>query len=79
MINYGMKEQIIDILPSVSLSIIIGIFIWILDKFMLNYLNTINLVRILIGGLSYFASYLTVSHVVKMSPLADFKTLVLKR
>jgi O-antigen/teichoic acid export membrane protein len=79
MINYPFKEQLRDILPSIYLSVLVAVFAWLLDLFLLKALHMFDIGRILIGGGFFFLSYLSMSQLIKMEPLSDFKTLVLRR
>lgn len=79
LINYLIFEQIKDILPSISLAIIIGFLTWMLDHFLFKAFNFPDIIRLIIGGMFYFSAYLGISHVIKLSAARDFRQLVLKR
>lgn len=79
MINYSITEQIKDILPSISLAVIVGILTWMLDSFINKSYSIPDLSRIIIGGLFYFSFYLGVSYLIQLAAVKDFKKLILKR
>jgi O-antigen/teichoic acid export membrane protein len=78
-INYPISEQIIDILPTLLLAIAMGIACYFIDmQLNLNYhLN--DFFRIVIIGIVYFIGYLSLSFIIKLSAIIDFKQLILKR
>lgn len=61
LLNYGYKEQIVDILPSVLLSLVMGILVYGIGFFHLHTLLTI-VIQIIIGG----AFYILVSAILKL-------------
>lgn len=79
MIAYPISEQLVDILPSVSLAMLIGFLIWLLDSFILKgyYLNDVS--RVVINGVLYFGMYLGISSVLKLAAVGDFKNLVFNK
>lgn len=79
LINYPIKEQISDFLPSIILSIGIGVLCYLFDGLLTRIFNLIDPVRIVISGLIYFISYLGISYLIKMTAVIDFKQLILKR
>jgi O-antigen/teichoic acid export membrane protein len=79
LINYHIKEQIIDFLPTILFSVIVGAFSYLLDVFLINHFNLIIPFEILIISTFYFTVYLTGSYLVKMNAITDFKNLILKR
>jgi len=79
LINYHLKEQIFDFLPTILLSIIVGLFSYALNVFLISHLNLIAPFEILIISTFYFAFYLSVSYLVKMNAITDFTNLIFKR
>lgn len=78
LINYSILEQLKDIWPVLFLSGVLGITIYYLDKtFFTHYQN--NFLRILWTGISYSILYLSVSYLVKLAPLTDFKQIILNK
>lgn len=78
-INYHIKEQIFDFLPTILCSAIVGAFSYALDKFLIGYFNLIAPFEILIISTFYFTAYLSVSYIMKMNAIIDFKNIILKR
>ncbi|TDQ76393.1 lipopolysaccharide biosynthesis protein [Sphingobacterium yanglingense] len=79
MINYPVKEQIFDILPTIILSLFIGISTYLLDSFLVDSFNINNLTRIIISALFYALTYLSISNLINLTAIKDFKQLILKR
>lgn len=79
MINYPITQQIKDISPSVTLAAILGVLVWLLDKFLLQQFHLFDFVRLLIASFLYFGVYLSISRLIKLAPLLDFENLVRKK
>ncbi|HRP58353.1 lipopolysaccharide biosynthesis protein [Agriterribacter sp.] len=79
MIAYGVKDQLRDIMPIILLALVTGIFVWFIDAKILQLSGWNDLGRVGIGIIIYFIAYLGMGAVLKFSPIADFKKLVLKR
>lgn len=79
LINYHLKEQVFDFLPTILFSIVVGAFSYALDVFLINHFNLIAPFEILIISTFYFTFYLSVSYIVKMNAITDFKKLIFKR
>ncbi|WP_026897152.1 lipopolysaccharide biosynthesis protein [Daejeonella oryzae] len=79
LINYSIFEQIKDIIPSVSLAVIIGVLTWTADGFLFKSIALSDLLRLVFAGIFYFTMYLGISHLIKLSAAKDFRQLVLKK
>lgn len=79
MINYSIFEQIKDILPSVSLAVLVGFLTWLLDSFLFRSYQIPDLSRLFISGIFYFGVYLGIGNIIHLTAVKDFKQLVLKR
>ncbi len=79
LINYPIKEQISDFLPTVIFSIVVGVFSYLFDVFLTHQFSLIDPVRIAITSAFYIITYLGIGYLVKMNAVIDFKQLILKR
>lgn len=79
LIGYPVTEQIRDILPMISLSILMGVLTYFLYYYLMLPLNLNDLLRIIISVLFYYAVYLGFSNLVNLEAVIEFKQLVLKR
>ncbi|MFO7826008.1 MAG: lipopolysaccharide biosynthesis protein [Cyclobacterium sp.] len=78
LINYPLYEQLIDILPIIGVSILAGIFLFVIDLQMPN-LNEWDFVRLTVGCSVGMLFYLLFSYFIKLKALMDFKKLILKK
>ncbi|WP_069660295.1 lipopolysaccharide biosynthesis protein [Arcticibacter eurypsychrophilus] len=79
MINYPVKEQLKDILPTLILSAATGIVCHFLDIFLQHNLHLPDLGRLLIDSFTFFTVYLGFSHLAQLDAIYDFKQLILRR
>lgn len=79
MINYGVKDQLLDILPIILLSLFTGVLVWLIDLLISLLFNCNNFGRASIGIVVYFVIYLSMGIILKFPSITDFKKLVLKR
>lgn len=79
LINYHFKEQVLDFLPTILLSIIVGALSYALGVFLTKHFNLIAPLEILIISGFYFTVYLGVSYLIKMNAITDFTNLIFKR
>ncbi|WP_354333217.1 lipopolysaccharide biosynthesis protein [Pedobacter sp. CG_S7] len=79
LIGYPISEQIADITPTFVTSLIIGILCYMVDTMFLKTFSLFNITRIVINGLFFFILYLGSSTLLKLTPILDFKQLILKR
>ena len=76
-INYSALQQIKDIFPILLLSILTGIFIWIIDRFFL--IDTWDISRILVGGLTGLSLYTGLSLILKFESIFELINLYHKK
>lgn len=79
LIGYPVTEQVIDILPVICISVIIGILTYIFNYYLMLSFHLTDLVRIIICVSFYFSIYLGFSYVINLQPIIEFKQLILKR
>lgn len=77
-INYAITEQIIDLLPSISLSILSGLICVLADRYLVRDLMLTDLVRIILVSTIYIVLYFISANVSKLSAISDFRQLILK-
>lgn len=78
LINYSIGEQLMDILPTVSLALLAGLVTWQMNRlFAVNFAQH-DLLRLIISGIVYYGIYLGVSTLAKLAPVMDFRELMLK-
>ncbi|WP_407426276.1 lipopolysaccharide biosynthesis protein [Arcticibacter sp.] len=77
-IGYPVKEQIIDLLPSISLSILTGFICVFGDRYLVSDLMANDLVRITLVSTIYIIIYLFSANATKLSAISDFRQLILK-
>lgn len=79
LINYSIKEQLADIFPAVSLSIVIGLICFFLDTFLLVLIHFSDLERLIFNSLLFYTLYMSSSYFMQFTAISDFKQLILKR
>ncbi|MBD1396945.1 lipopolysaccharide biosynthesis protein [Pontibacter sp. JH31] len=79
LINYPLNEQLIDIVPIFSLSIVVGAIIYSFDYFFSSAILLSDIWRIMFFPILYFLFYLGLSYIIKIKSLADFTQLILKK
>lgn len=79
LIGYPLREQLKDLLSIFILAVLLGVFTWLLDRFVMQPLQSADITRILAAGITYFILYLTMSYMTKLTVIIDFRQLVLKR
>ncbi|MGN0002944.1 MAG: lipopolysaccharide biosynthesis protein [Sphingobacterium composti] len=77
LINYPLIEQVKDIYPILLLSGLLGLVVFYCDQLVFAHLS--NILRIILSGITYGGLYLVFSQLFKLSPLADFKQIILKK
>lgn len=75
-IQYGTWQQIKDIVPTILLAVLCGIFTWVAD---INFNSQRDIIRIGLGIVVGFGFYLGLSFLIQMQSLIDLKKLILKR
>lgn len=79
LINYSIKEQAEDILPALSLSLLLALLFFVLNSSIPFIRNLNDLQIILLGSSSYILVYLGISQLTKSPAFTDFKTLILRK
>lgn len=77
-IHYNGFEQFRDVSPILLIAITAGILTLVADKIMIT-LDTVDLFRIILGGLVGALSYLIISVTFKIQSIQDLKTIILKK
>jgi hypothetical protein len=78
MINYRIWAQIKDMVPSVSIALLMGVLTWLVDTYVLKQASFSDLSRLILCGVFYYIFYLGSCYLLKLSAPTDFKKLVLK-
>ncbi len=79
LIDYPVREQIEDIYPAMMLAAFTGYLCYLFDAYLLSTGNMPDLGRIMLTGILYFLTYLGASYLLKLSAIADFKHLILRK
>ena len=79
LINYSIKEQAEDILPALSLSLLLALLFLVLNSSIPFIRNLNDLQIILLGSSSYILVYFGISQLTKSPAFTDFKTLILRK
>lgn len=70
LINYPLREQASDLLPTIFVGVIIGLIVYLIDTFLFQFQDVL---RILIGGITGVCIYTLITYVFKFS---SFKEIV---
>lgn len=73
---YPLREQLKDLLPVFSISVITYLIHSIADLLWVRFANPSDLIRILGGGVFFFLIYIGISYMVKLKPLMDLKLII---
>ena len=76
-IHYNGFEQIKDVLPILSIGLIAGALTWTVDQMMIFY-ETLDISRIILGGLIGIISYVIMSIIFKIRSFYDVKNIITK-
>jgi len=79
LINYSITEQLMDILPTVSLALLAGVVTWQMNRLFVVGFAHHDLLRLIVSGIVYYGIYLGVSAAAKLAPVTDFRELILKK
>jgi len=79
LINYSMKEQIKDVLPSLFVAGVVGFLAYLLDSYVRNSFHPADIVLILTDAGFYLILYFGLCTIFKFQAISDFKLLVLKK
>lgn len=75
-IQYPILDQLKDLLPTAIVSLLIGFGLWMLDKY---FLETLNIIKLLIGFSFGLALYIGISHIFQLNGYIDFRQIFLSR
>lgn len=78
-IGYSTKEQMIDLIPSISLAVLTGLVCVFPDRYLVSDLIATDLVRILFVSTLYVIIYLISANITKLPAILDFKQLIFKK
>jgi len=79
LLDYPISEQISDIMPTIIISLSVGFICYLFDSMFLRPLAFFDITRMIIDGLFFFLFYIGGSTLLKLTPIHDFKHLILKR
>jgi O-antigen/teichoic acid export membrane protein len=79
LINYSIKEQLVDISPAILLSILTGLICFFLDLVLQPIAHFSDLERLIINSLLFYTLYMSSSYLMQFNAVTDFKQLILKR
>lgn len=79
LINYAIREQIVDIIPMITTSAFAGVLCYVADTLCFSTLHLLDVTRIIIDSLFFSLIYLASSSILRLAPIHDFKQLILKR
>jgi len=79
LINYSIKEQLVDIFPAILLSILTGLICFFLDLVLQPVAHFSDLERLIINSLLFYTLYMSSSYFMQFNAVTDFKQLILKR
>jgi O-antigen/teichoic acid export membrane protein len=79
LIDYSIREQIMDIIPIIMASAFAGLMCYVADMLCFSSLQPHDYIRIIINGFFFFAIYLVSSTILRLAPIIDFKQLILTR
>ncbi len=79
LINYSVREQLTDVLPTLFLASFTGLLCFFLDAFLTTTFRLSDLARLLNNTIFFFTAYLGLSYLMQFNAVYDFKHLILKR
>ncbi|MDB5144686.1 MAG: lipopolysaccharide biosynthesis protein [Mucilaginibacter sp.] len=79
MINYSVKEQLKDFVPSISLAAAVGLLTHLVDSSLIQHYNLGDAVKIIILGTLFMSVYLVISVLVNAPAINEFKQMFFKR
>ncbi len=77
LINYTMRQQLIDILPIFALSLVMCIIVYLIDSYFLYSLT--ELIRLILNSLIGFVIYIGISSVFKFESLIEIKNIIKRK
>lgn len=78
-INYSIKEQIVDIAPIITLSILCGGLCYLFDSYIYQLYHPSDFLRLVLAGIFYSVFYFGSGSLIQLNAITDFKQLILKR
>lgn len=78
-IDYDMKEQILDIIPTIGLAFLVGVLSYGLDTFLTSSFAVPDFGRLVTDSLFFFVMYLSLSYTMQFNAIIDLKQLILKK
>lgn len=75
-LKYSAWQQVKDILPLIILAFVVGFVVWSVDYELKNYKD---ILRLLIGGSLGAIIYLSISSLLKMESVLEFKKIILRK
>jgi O-antigen/teichoic acid export membrane protein len=79
LINYTVGDQLKDILPSLILSLLVGVLAMAFDIYIVKSIITTDFLRVAVVGTAYFIVYLGIGYLTRMPAILDFQQLIFKR
>ena len=76
-VNYGLSEQVLDILPSILLALIMGVVVYLLDRNFFSHFS--NYASIIFGGFTGLLVYFSLSFIFKFESLFEIINLFKSR
>lgn len=76
-VNYGLSEQVLDILPSILLALIMGVVVYLLDRNFFSHFS--NYASIIFGGFTGILVYFSLSFIFKFESLFEIINLFKSR
>lgn len=76
-LNYSLRQQLVDLLPSLVLSAAIGAIAFFLDKNI--WVSFSDFIRLIAGGMSSILLYIGLAYVFKFKELSDAKEILLRK
>jgi len=79
LIDYPIIKQLRHILPSVSIAVVVGMVSYAFDQFLLQEMKASDFIRLLgVSGL-FATMYLSISYLIKLAALIEFKETFIKK
>lgn len=76
LIGYPLKEQLADVLPTIGLSVCLGIGTYFLDQYLDASYHILDIVRIILCSGVYFLAYLCFSNFIRIPAIFDFRQIM---
>lgn len=79
LLDYPVKEQILDLLPIFANTILMGIVVWLIQFLIISYSPVADIILLTIGTLVGAVVYLGLSHITNSEALRDFRLIAIKK